>query len=492
ELYSGTGRVTPDRLVVDERNPNLLVLYGHDGVFAFSCDGGQNWHTPKDPEVGETLVFMTGSRENEGLVFAQSKSRRTYFSFSDGAIWEPYADPLNPRLWTKEVRKIVAETFPYLLPGEKGDVMEGTKNLRALPREQGPIYKSMGWRIMRSDDGGRTWNPACKGLGWFDVSWVEPLPGVPAGVLAMGKRSIANSYDGGENWKIVETGNLRIREVEFTAHTMKPEVVFGLDRNGFVIRSADHGKTWQKVLDANGRAEDVKRILAGTNQKTSHCFVFDRQDPNHVGICTLDGILESVDCGHTWKKMVEFSWPGQRSGIQPYLFVCNSRAITICRKWRSGIFQTRDLGRTWRHLEGPFLGHRIVGLAGRPENPGALCVLTKEAVSPVLWVSGDFGQTWEARALPFHDYEPYSFAQNPVNPDMLAVGIGDSVWLSMDDGKNWRDLGHLPDMERSPITMLAFSPADKRLYAIVLRNGLFWTELPEPVRSKEQVDLQGD
>ena len=283
----------------------------------------------------------------------------------------------------------------------------------------------------------------------------------------------------------METGNLPIWEVEFTAHTMKPEVVFGFDGNGIAIRSADHGKTWEKVLDVSESDEDVKRILKGTNQKTGHSFVFDRQDPEHVGICTPEGILESVDCGHTWKKMVEFSWPGQRSRIQPFMFVCNSHAITICRKFKSGIFQTRDLGKTWRHLEGPFRGHRIVGLAGRPENPGALCVLTKEAVSPVLWVSGDFGETWETRALPLNDYEPYSFAQNPANPDMLAVGIGGAVWLSMDYGKSWRDLGRLSDMDRAPITMMVFSPADKRLYAIVLRNGLFWTELPEPVRQKK-------
>jgi photosystem II stability/assembly factor-like uncharacterized protein len=471
---------TAEDLMIDKRNPSLLIVHDRDGVAIFSLDEGETWHKAIPPKGENKIIFLTGSKTQSDLIGIQTESRAVFYSRDNGKTWEPFADPLIESLWTEGKQKNVKEIFPLLLPGEKDDGAEAPYYTRFGPKKSEPLYKKNEMGFVRSTDGGRTWQSAGNGLSSPEIFAVQPLPDVSKGLLISTRGKIMLSRDGGESWSAVKPGNLLVSDVKLTAHPHKPGLVFAHDSRLSIFRSTDYGENWQPILQKSGDSdEDLIPAFGEMNKTTGSIFEFDRKDPNHIILCTTTGLLESLDGGIKWKKIAGFVWPGQKADMQPLQFVANRESITIGRKWKRSIFQTRDMGKTWHPLAAPFQGHRDLGLIGIDGTPGALYALTKEANGPVLWASKDYGSTWEKRPLPASKGEPYSFARSPADPKMLAVGIGGSVWLSRDDGMSWHDLGRCVDVGNFPIEILIFSPADNRLYAEVLKTGIFWIELPD-------------
>lgn len=288
------------------------------------------------------------------------------------------------------------------------------------------------------------------------------------------------AHNGGETWENT-LGGLGGRTF-FGVHPNVKGLAFAADGQIGLHRSTDYGKTWECVVN------DMRYSSTGTGE----CFGFDISKPEHITLYAMSGIMESNDYGKTWKITAEYD-----SQFSNVLGTINMINIFTSGDRRN--FQSSDKGKTWRVLDIPISMSEIAVL-GRSDNPSAIYVLypkfdPKQSFA-ALFVSKDCGDTWEARPLPKSIERPSAMARNPLNEDMLAVGFDeiDGVWLSIDDGKSWRKIGtglpqrteeelnKLRTVGYSPrqVKHLAFSPADNRLYANIVTEGLYWIELPKP------------
>ncbi len=459
-------------LIVDRRNPDLLVLSDHfhsKQVAVFSTDGGRSWRKATPPAGEKGILFLAGDADYKELLLALTLSGSVYFSTDAGMTWELHKESKEPGPWTDIVRESVREAFP--LPAGKPEKGWFGDPLTAVRDEQNPkrVYVIVcGKGLYRSDDGGRQWQSANKGLGKRHFSHIAAVPGRPGRLVVGGYRALMMSNDGCQSWKASGVppgclGNI----FDLAAHPDVRDLMFISSVNCGVCRSTDGGESWEKRV---GSCEDFG---IGWGWR----FSFDSTDRDHVIGYAQSGVLESTDGGKNWKVVSKFQ-PFQRKRYH-YQIVGDGEIITMCERANWRLLQSRDLGRTWRTMRGPFIGWRTMALASRYERPGMLYLATEydaKAKGFVLWVSENSGETWEARPMPELFAHPTVIACNSASPEMLAIGFDDgTVWISFDDGKEWRDLG--AGLPKSDVEALAFSPDDNRLYAKIERGSLYWIEL---------------
>jgi photosystem II stability/assembly factor-like uncharacterized protein len=460
------------QLFIDPRNTDLLAVSQFHKPWRVSTDGGTTWHTLPEPHDNESVAFVAGSATDPALILALTFEGNAYFTLDHGQRWELYADPSNPGLWTDEIRQTVREAFPLPPSSRRGEMLHvpfwRVASVVANPQDRDRVYVPVVEEgLYRSDNRGKIWKPANRGLGVLPLDDLVALPDTPGALAAASVKSlITTTRDGGKTWASVRLGEDR---VTLAAHPQVPGLLFAADGQVGIYRSTDFGASWRAVLEEIG----------GLGTGPGLAFYFDPDEHDHILLFGEGGVLESADGGANWKVAATFK-PPYATGIDYALIVGNGAAITIGSRGERPILQTRDRGATWHALRGPSGGQGPVAMIGRPGQPGALCVLGSrdpDTGSAALWLTDDLGETWQARPLPVCKGSPNALARNPAAPEMLAVGFEDgAVWLSPDEGKTWRDLGVAS--ENGVVEILAFSPADRRLYASMRSEGVFWIELP--------------
>ena len=107
-------------------------------------------------------------------------------------------------------------------------------------------------RLLRSTDGGRSWQPADSGLPATYLWALAFDPTTPGTVYAaMGQRGIFESSDGGGRWRAVRV-SVAYRDVTAIAvDPLHPQTVYAGTDNG-VIKSLDGGRSWRTANAALG------------------------------------------------------------------------------------------------------------------------------------------------------------------------------------------------------------------------------------------------
>ncbi|WP_137177063.1 hypothetical protein [Roseomonas sp. AR75] len=169
------------------------------------------------------------------------------------------------------------------------------------PVDDGTVWASVEiGSIYRSRDRGLTWEKKDAGLVSGDVHGlaVIPLPGGGKALLATTNRGLHRSEDDGESWQLQDlpspwpyTRGVQPRAdgtgVVFLANGNGPP-----GNDGFLLRSRDHGRTW----------EDAK--LPGARDSSVWCIATDAADPMLIFVCTnLGELFRSTDGGETFVRL---------------------------------------------------------------------------------------------------------------------------------------------------------------------------------------------
>lgn len=169
------------------------------------------------------------------------------------------------------------------------------------PVDDGTVWASVEiGSIFVSRDRGLTWAERGNGLVSGDVHGlaVVPLPGGGKALLATTNRGLHRSEDDGANWVLQDlpapwpyTRGVQPRAdnsgVVFLANGNGPP-----GNDGFLLRSRDHGVTWE---DAG---------LPGALNSTVWCIATDASDPMLVLVCTnLGQVFRSLDGGESWTRL---------------------------------------------------------------------------------------------------------------------------------------------------------------------------------------------
>jgi photosystem II stability/assembly factor-like uncharacterized protein len=268
--------------------------------------------------------------------------------------------------------------------------------------------------VWKTDDAGRTWKPIFDQVNVGSIGAIAVAPSTPKTIyVGTGEADMRSdiaqgigmfrSTDGGASWQaiglkdtqqigqiLVDPRNSNVVLVAALGHPYGPNEERG------VFRSADGGKSWTKTLykDANTGAIDL--AFEPGNPSIVYAALWQTRRP-------------------PWNTYPPSSGPG------------------------SGLYKSRDGGRTWAHLTGHGLPNAParMGLATSPAKPRRVYLLADGKPEEAgLYRSDDSGATWKKvtgdKRIWNRGWYFGQIAANPKNADQLWVQ--DTIQLRSDDG----------------------------------------------------------
>ncbi len=315
--------------------------------------------------------------------------------------------------------------------------------------QSGVLYVTSSGGFFSSSDAGDTWQRAELPEGLFTASELRQIAIDPTNndVLYLPLRSagILKSEDGGRSWQTSERGLDNMVVGVVATHPTDPARVYvAAAGSGNIYTSDDYGDSWQKLIDSN---------LGHPAARNVQQLIFDPDQPDTIyQALDVARVFRSDDGGANWSA----AWPAFRfSSIYSLVSAPSDPTILYASKNGFGLFRGDDGGNAWQILPEPGLDYAFA-LAVHPDNPGF--VLSGDTRKPFetaaqLHRSKDGGVTWDV-VLEVPDavgitsaafdprVEPF-FAQGarPADPTRIyaaSTGPQGVLWYSNDAGDSWR------------------------------------------------------
>ena len=198
--------------------------------------------------------------------------------------------------------------------------------------EPNVVYAAGHETFFKSNDGGQTWKPQESDLPGHDIHGMAVAPDKAGRLYAnVGRYGFYRSDDGGETWTKATTGTYPADVIQVSAS--RGEVVYLASVQGGVLRSDDGGATFKatgkltgSVLTVAASASDANTVYAGTDK----------------------GLYSSADGGKTWSLRVV---PGGGEIMVAAVGPANPLDVTVIavQADRAGhVFRSTDAGATWQ------------------------------------------------------------------------------------------------------------------------------------------------
>lgn len=291
--------------------------------------------------------------------------------------------------------------------GPEGKIVMG---FTVDPRDPQRIYAAtQNDGMWRTTDRGRSWQEINKGILYKELWSLAQHP--TTGDLYAGSQppSIFKSTDGGDTW----TDCRKIRSLEDSLHwtfpppphlahvkhialsAEDPSLVYGAIEEGWLIRSADGGATWE--TQKQGVSFD------------SHSVLLIPGEPSVVLATSGGGVFRSENAGESFKR--------SDKGIP------------------AGITGGGYMGTAAVHPERP----RVI-FTGAAELPPPFWFTRSEGAKGFFYRSDDQGKSWSRlEGSEATRAAPRSTFIDPADPDRVFFGMTDgSIWLTPDGGKSLR------------------------------------------------------
>lgn len=285
-------------------------------------------------------------------------------------------------------------------------------------------------------------------------NWVAGAPLPTSGLFA---RTVAGDWEHlGFNHPLIIAADFDPRD---------PSTLYLAAGNG-LIQASDWGRRW--------------RILTGHEVTELRDVSVDPNVPGAIYFAHTAGIGVTRDGGRTFENLA----PMPRRRYAEAVRVDRTQAGRLVAGGESGLFTSKDGGRTWR-LAGAS-GFQILRIEQSPHDPKHWLAATQQGG---LFVSTDGALTFENSGNVGVGRNLYDIAFDPAQPGRIALASwGPGVLVSEDGGKTWqaRNQG-LPNTQ---IWSVAFDPGrPARLLAGVHEEALFVSE--DAGRSWRRYGLEG-
>ncbi len=320
--------------------------------------------------------------------------------------------------------------------------------------------------VWKSSNGGLTWQPlfddqpvASIGAvaifqGNPDLVWVGTGEGNPRNSASVGN-GVYRSLDAGKTWTHVGLdGTERIHRI--ILHPTDPDVAWvaalgrewGENPERGVFKTADGGKSWQKVLYVDERtgAADLAIDPSNPNKLFASTWQFRRWPWFFRSGGPGSGLHVTVDGGRTWKKLTEDD--GLPKGVLGRIGLAISRSnpdvvYAMVEATKSALVRSDDGGKKWRTVNERY------DVNPRPFYFGEIRVdpKTPETVYSLdysLRWSRDGGKTFENLVGWDIHGDHHALWIDPSGAGRFYVGNDGGVAVSDDGGKSSRFVANLP------------------------------------------------
>ncbi|MBE9508951.1 MAG: hypothetical protein IMY86_12995 [Chloroflexi bacterium] len=429
------------QIAVDPTAPDRLYLGGDSSFFYTSDDGGEAWnHVPLDQvalgDDPQFPVIAVDPHSPDRILAGLTGSSDILMRSTDyGQTWTGSA--------------------PLGIAGE-------THTIAFHPTLSGTVYAGVGWspdhpHLIRSGDGGLTWQDAAPGLNlltvyrmteagdrlyaatngsgvhmgwgggtgiWEPINHIGPGHGLgyvthlvgdggdPGNLLAFDKSDLTLYHHDApsvpeEPWQPVlqfTEPDDDIYDVIYDPH--EPDRAYATTRLGGLWRSGDGGETWAQA-NAGLPVSTTLRGLAADETVPGTLYVGQTGAPGRV--------YRSVNAGSSWSLLSsELTF----STIHAFARDSSNPDVAYAGVWGGGTWKTEDGGATWTLL--PEAPASAASLAVDPRDPQI--VYATDRTEPTLWQSADGGQRWWRRFNAGSDYSRLqALAIDPHQPNTVYV-----------------------------------------------------------------------
>jgi hypothetical protein len=310
EIYQAFPDGVVDAIVGCPRRPGRMFAgVTHDGLYR-SEDGGEHWSKRLDGDFRAVAIDPI----DPDVIYAGTEPVHLYRSEDGGDHWEELAALLQ---LPEEVR----QHWEFPLPPHLGHV----RHIFIHPDDSRTIYLSIEHGgIVRSLDGGRSWEDVSGGIDYLDIHQVSVLPQQPQRYYASTAQGFFVSDDPARGWARSESGFTRDFFTDFvflppTGAAEQPAMLIatGDKSPGFwyreqrgarsaLFRSLDRGRSWERV--GEGLPDDLDPMVwTLSNHPTDPNGAFaglgevDRGSASRKGGVGM--IYATSDRGATWQKL---------------------------------------------------------------------------------------------------------------------------------------------------------------------------------------------
>jgi photosystem II stability/assembly factor-like uncharacterized protein len=366
-------------------------------------------------------------------------------------------------------------------------------------------FGAVGGGVWRSADAGRVWTPVFDGPPSGSIGALAVAPSDPDVVyVGTGEADMRSdvsygdgmyrSSDGGKTFHPI--GLRDSRQIgRIVVDPRNPEVAlvaalghgFGPNPERGVFRTADGGKSWQRVLhrdddtgaiDLAADPDDPRRMLAA---------LWNVRRPPWSAYAPLGGpgggLFASSDGGRTWREAAGHGLPAGPAGRIGLAFgggrpgERGRRIYALIDDPRQpGLYRSDDAGRSWRRVGAdPRITSRpwyFGGVTAHPGDPDTVYV-----ANVALYRSSDGGRTFQAiKGAPGGD-DYHSLWIDPGDPQRMILGSDQGAEVSVDGGATWSSwfnqptaqLYHVATDDRFPYTVYG-AQQDSGTAAVVSRS----------------------
>jgi DNA-binding beta-propeller fold protein YncE/photosystem II stability/assembly factor-like uncharacterized protein len=438
------------------------------GGFYRSTDGGHSWRLAC---LGLSDLLVQGvavspDYADDATVFARSHRQGLFRSTDGGAHWkalgERYAEePEDRRLGTLALSSAYA-TDDTLWVGMSG------LDRRAL---------------LASTDGGDAWQELMRGEA--EVLALSPAFAEDGmAFAAFGGLGLLRTTDGGHTWETANAG-LLYENATFTALAFSPS--FTQNRTLYALLAwwaeGSEGARLYRSIDGGDSWQGLQASLPSESRITALSLL----DEVSLLLGTEDGGIYRVavdDLG--WTAVL-----GKEGIAQPYEMDVNALAISpdyaqdrtlYAGSAAAGVFLSTDGGLHWQETGFPARGSDpdLFHLALSPDYPRDGTLFVTAGWRPHR--STDGGDTWQVLGRGLPDVFPISaLAVSPAYGQDRTVYAGGNylaprIFVSTDGGESWQASGPGLPESSSGVDAIAFSPSyamDRTTYAWMKNRGLY-------------------
>jgi len=341
--------------------------------------------------------------------------------------------------------------------------------LAAHPTRRGWLFagtKTNG--VLRSIDGGATWQPATRGLdnAWVRVFAFDPAdPGVIFAGLQSGAPPVYKSTDGGNSWRPAGLGLPVTNVMSLAVDPRRPRTIYAASDTvnpaaPGLFRSTDGGATWKLrgaglpngSIDALAVSPTTPGLLYagafGVFRSTDGGASWTAGGPGPEWVSALaleprsgalyaaatNGLFKSADRGRTWSRQFDLAMAAV--AIDP-------AAPQDVYAGGFELLRTTDGGANWRPGDADLQGFSVTAIAPVPRARGLVYAGAANLVgfTGALFKSSDGGASWAVGGRGLVDRNILGFAMDPAAPSILYASDADQgIFKSLDGGQHWTAL----------------------------------------------------
>ncbi|MBI2835082.1 MAG: hypothetical protein HYX76_11720 [Acidobacteria bacterium] len=320
-------------------------------------------------------------------------------------------------------------------------------------------FGSVAGGVWKTTNAGQTWEPIFDGQPIASIGALAVAPSDPNAIyvgtgeadmrsdISFG-RGVYKSADAGRTWQrlgLEDTHHIgriavdpRNREIVLVAALGH---AYGANPERGVFRSADGGRTWQKVLYKNENVGAIDLSLVPDNPDIVYAALWntrrapwERYPPvNGPG----SGLYRSTDGGISWSEIAGRGLPTRNIGrIGVAAAAGGKRVYALVDADSAGLYRSDDGGVSWRLVgTDPRIRSRawyFGGITIDPRNPDQVYI-----GNVALYRSTDAGRTFEAiKGAPGGD-DYHSLWIDPNDPSRVIAGTDQGTIISVDGGRTW-------------------------------------------------------